>query len=756
MAMEILLMVMVILGLARISAADNDGNLLVNSDFSQGNPSEESFGWTVELAEGEKNECTVVEGHQPETYAVRIYNDERSSSGISQNVAVRPWRWYVAEVWVKSDGMYPSVVGFSLKGGRKNGVWRYKMDLYHRPKSGWRMIRVYDHSGDSERLTLWIGGDAWSGELLLSEPVVRECSQVEALSYHPKPADRHPAYGGPPIDPEKGLPGYAFLRADVRRVARDFPNALRISMDIPDPEDSEGRVALWLPAGIRFLKLRPHGGGKRPPKVTDLSGGTDARGGMYLELHTGPGESNLLIESDLEPGERATGYVYYEWNGGFQLPRPVAFEGVELPKVTAPRRIVTALDVYGAAYLNWENFKPGLDGREAMVRDMKRLGFNRLQLWGGDPRPYASMGLQGATSYGGSFSVDAEKYPESVAVALNGERTKVMCPSYRGPGFKTNPWLERLRDTAAITSAVNLDDEVYLMSGVGPVICFDDRCIKRWKEWVSEHKPGLAGITPREFFKRAHNYPEHYEAWLRFRCDLVAERFGILRQVFHEAVKKSGVKTTPEPELGAFTGEEMLMGLSSIEALSGALDFISPMIYLNGDGVRKEVAKIAPISGGKLVVCLAPGYGNSPPGDARSQVLETVMGGARGFVAWNYDIGPMTTGHLADMSEAIKMFSPVEDIILDGELQPGYAADTESANLLARKQGDETVLLVSDYTPGGARAKVTVPGQASLEVVDLFTDEVVARLDTRKRTFEVKLRRDFQARLYHLRPAGSS
>ena len=33
------------------------------------------------------------------------------------------------------------------------------------------------------------------------------------------------------------------------------------------------------------------------------------------------------------------------------------------------------------------------------------------------------------------------------------------------------------------------------------------------------------------------------------------------------------------------------------------------------------------------------------------------MGGAKGFVAWNLDIGPITTGHLADMSEAVKMLA---------------------------------------------------------------------------------------------------
>ena len=380
------------------------------------------------------------------------------------------------------------------------------------------------------------------------------------------------------------------------------------------------------------------------------------------------------------------------------------------------------------------------------------MGFNRLQIWGGDARPYSELGMDAGTSYGGSFSVDMEKYPDSAAVTLDGKRqAKVMCPSYRGPGLTENPWLQRLKETAAISSSVNLDDEVYLMSGVGPTICFCERCVERWGKWISGQRPQLAGVAPLAFFKRAHKYPEHYEAWLRFRCDLVAERFGILRQVFQEAVKESNVKTTPQPELGAFTGEEMLVGLSSIEALSRNLDFISPMIYRAGDGVRQEMAKLSPLSGGKLVVCLAPGYNISPPGDARSQVLESVMGGAKGFVAWNLDIGPITTGHLADMSAAIRMLAPVENIILDGELESGYVADKKSTHLLARKQGEESVLLVSDYSPGVVQVTLTVPGQSGRKIVDLYTGQVVARLTSTERTFVVTLRRHFQARLFHLR-----
>ncbi|MCH2114820.1 MAG: hypothetical protein MK171_07925 [Pirellulales bacterium] len=736
-----------------LSATAYAGNLIVNGDFSQGKPGNEVFGWTLDLAEDQPGGCKVVEGRDAESRDLRLFNDKRGESFVSQTVAVRPWRWYVAEVWVNTDQMVSPDARVYLKNGRKRGQWQYYMDHFHKPPSGWRVIRAFDHSGDSDQLTLEIGGTGFSGALLIGQPVVRECSLVEAVSYHFKPNPRRPGIYGPPVNAQKGQPGYAFLRSNVRRVARDFPNALRISMDLPESEDGDPRISLWLPPGVRFLKLRPHGGGKRPPKVTKLPMGAHAPGGQHLELFTGRGEGNLLVESDLDPGERATGYVSYEWNGGYQLPRPVFFEGVELPSIAAPKRIVTALDAYSAAYLNWENLRPNLTGQEAMVRDLQRMGFNRLQLWGGDPRPYAQLGIEAGSSYGGSFAVDPKKFPESGAVTFGGERSaEVMCPSYRGPGFVENEWIEQLKKTAAVSSSVNLDDEVYLMSGIGPEICFCDRCISRWNTWLGTHQPGLNDISPQEFFQRAHRYPKHYEAWLRFRCALVAERYGILREIFLEAVKQSGVKTTPAPEFGAFTGEEMLIGLSSVGALSGVLDFISPMIYRDANGVREEVHELAPLSQGKLVVCLAPGYNISLPGDARSQVLEAVMGGAKGFVAWNLDIGPITTGHLADMSEAIKMFAPVEDVILDGEVDLGYVADRDSTNLLARKQGDERVLLVSDYSPGARQIMVTVLGQSQLQVIDLFSDEVVASLNATERSFAVNVRDYFQARLFHLKP----
>ncbi len=128
--------------------------------------------------------------------------------------------------------------GILLRGGTRIGNWQHNNDYFYAPKTGWRLIRVYDHSGNAESMTLSIGGRGdWSGDLYMSEPVVREVSLAEAVIHHPKVLKHSPLNNGFPLHFEigKGLPGYAYLRNNVRRMAKDFPNALRITTDLPTP-----------------------------------------------------------------------------------------------------------------------------------------------------------------------------------------------------------------------------------------------------------------------------------------------------------------------------------------------------------------------------------------------------------------------------------------------------------------------------------------------------------------------------------------
>jgi hypothetical protein len=713
-------------------------NLLVNSDFKLGTPGEADFAWDLELAKEQKSEAVVVEGRQPGTTAICLRHDELGGSEIRQKIQVQPWRWYFAQMWVNSERM--AAFGFSpsinLEGGRSVAGVHFHDDTFQWPKKGWRRLQVIAHSGDRDTITLHMGGDQWSGELLFAEPVVRECSIVEAASYYPSVSNRHPSLYGPPLDPERNQHGYAFQTGDVCRVAPGYPNPLVIigQMNAKAPE---GRIALALPPGVRFRK---HQDSKTTPTVTEMPNGF-----QRVELPPEKSEvAKLLVDTDLEPGEEAVGYVQFEWKGGFQVPTPVRFKGIALPDVPAPKRAMVSLGINVLTPYHWD------DDQEAMVRSLKRFGFNHIETWGGDARRLHRDGMHGVTAFGGGFEVDREKNPEAVAVTFGGNRDHgLMSPSYRGPAMQ--PFIDRVKDYAKTTSAVTLDDETCLMSSMSPGIGFHPRTIDRWNQWVAEHEPELAGVDPKVFGRRPHKYRKHYDAWLHFRCELVAERYAILREAFHKAVEESGVKTTERTMLGAYVIDDPLVSLHSNKALALVLDYVANMVYKDGEGVREAVARLAPVTGKKLVIAISPGYQISPPGDARSQVLEAVMGGSQGVLAWGYYMG-MTTGHLADMSDAVKMFGPVEDVILDGTIQDGYSCETDSVNLLARKLGDVRVLLVSDYSPRPRRAIVTVPGDTELEVADLFTDQVVARLDSRNRNFSATLRRDFAARLYRLQP----
>jgi hypothetical protein len=464
------------------------------------------------------------------------------------------------------------------------------------------------------------------------------------------------------------------------------------------------------------------------------------RGFQRVELP--PASHKLVVDTDLKPGEEAVGYVQCEWKGGFQCPVPVRFKGIAFPRVSPPKRAVVRLGFDSNTVYHWNN------DDAAMVRGLKCFGFNSLEIWSNNPSGYSRHGIDGLTTEGNGFYAD-DKYPEALAVTLAGNPTKLVSPSYRGPALQAH--IDRVKSWATFSSALTLDDEVH--STQSPVICFHPRTIERWDQWVAAHEPPLAGVHPRVFAKRPHKYRKHYDAWLQFRCDLVAERYGILRNEFHKAVKASGVKTSQRPMLGAYISDSPLIMMYSNKSLAPVLDYLCNMVYQDAAGVRREVARLAPVSGKKLVLAISPGYQFSPPGDTRSGVLEAVMGGSQGFVAWGYGHG-MNTGHLADMADAVRMFGPVEDIILDGTIQDGYTCDRDSVNLLARKQGDAAVLLVSDYSPRPGQVTVSVPGDQPLLVKDLYTGQEVGKLTRQQRRFQVELRRDFTARLYYLGPAS--
>ncbi len=744
MRLRMMVLMLALVSVVAVGSGAFAQNLLSNADFKAGKPGEASFGWTFDLAKGQKSECAVVAGRKPGTSAIRLYNDELGASFVSQEIKVQPWRWYAADVWVNTEGMalFDFAPTISLSGGR--GVagesWIYD-SVNGWPQKGWRKLTALAHSGDNERLTFKVGGGGiagagagWSGDILICEPVVRECSLVEAASHYPGVNNRHPTLYGLAPDPAKNQQGSVIQRGDICRVAPDFPNSLYLygsrNNDAP-----EARISLVLPPGVRFLKLTARNAAKLTPTET-------ANGFQRVELPAATGQ--LIVKSTLKPGEQAIGYVQFEWKGGFQTPSPVLFVGVAKPRIIPPKRAVVYLGIGGGDIYYWNDDVPKL------CRDLKGFGFNHLEIWGGDPRGFYKNGMVGVTAPGASGGPrPSGMNQEGQAVRIDGQPCgeDIVSPSYRGPGLKY--YIDQLRHVATMSSMVLLDDENYGCSAQSPAIGFEPATVERWGKWVAERHPELPQVDFKAFTKQPHKYMGHYYAYLDFRSELIAEMYGIWRDEFHKAVKETGVKTSPKPVFGAYVGDDPIHSLTLNKSLAKYVDLVANMVYDDAPGVRKTVARLAPGTGKKLVVAISPGYQMSPPGDTRSAVLEAVMGGSQGIIAWGYYMG-MDTGHLADMADAVRMFSQVEDTILDGAVQTGYRCSNVNTNISARKLGKQSALLVSDYTPNPGVVKVTVPGIEPLVVKDLFTGNVIAKLTKIQRSFPVELRRDFCARLYSL------
>jgi len=112
---------------------------------------------------------------------------------------------------------------------------------------------------------------------------------------------------------------------------------------------------------------------------------------------------------------------------------------------------------------------------------------------------------------------------------------------------------------------------------------------------------------------------------------------------------------------------------------------------------------------------LTPGDAGPIPGDAfKWSILESYCNGARGVLFWS--ARSWDAEYLIAYSDAIRAITPVEDIIMDGQLI-GDAAQVETpGHLSGMKNDNKMVLLVSDYQHAGngtlqLKLQLKVPSQ---------------------------------------------
>jgi len=171
-------------------------------------------------------------------------------------------------------------------------------------------------------------------------------------------------------------------------------------------------------------------------------------------------------------------------------------------------------------------------------------------------------------------------------------------------------------------------------------------------------------------------------------------------------------------------------------------------LELIGDRVRADRA-ILPRS--DVLPWLTPGDAGVFPGEMfRYALLECFANGARGLHFWSGRL--WDTELLTAYARVIRNVAPVEDIIVEGDLLTGAAAEP-ATRVSGMRRGHQMFLLVADYwkPPGTKAVKVTIPVDVESRVIDLDAGRDVALIKPDQNCFTVELDREL-ARVFHVQP----
>ncbi|MDH7568892.1 MAG: hypothetical protein QHJ73_04840, partial [Armatimonadota bacterium] len=306
-----------------------------------------------------------------------------------------------------------------------------------------------------------------------------------------------------------------------------------------------------------------------------------------------------------------------------------------------------------------------------------------------------------------------------------------LCPSYRGPAYQAE--LQRLRREAALARPTLLTADIELWTWTGPVDAPKcERCkadfarsgLKDWKEW---------------------QVAKGVEIWR----DLVT--------AVREGAREGG---GPVPEVGGydFRPGEPYQFFWSVDRLYpewihgsevSTYSALEPYhLALIGDEVRRDRKALGRSD---VIPWLTPGDAGVFPGWAfRDALLECFANGARGLLFWSSRV--WDTECLAAYADAIRVVTPVEDVIVEGDLLTDATAQPP-IRLCGMRKGDDVFLLAADYA-GKARVpvQIKVPIAKECVVEDLETGKEVARIRPNASLFTVQFVRP-GARPFRVRPA---
>ena len=416
----------------------------------------------------------------------------------------------------------------------------------------------------------------------------------------------------------------------------------------------------------------------------------------------------LHMKTSLAPGESTEGYFYASASGVSQTPQKLQIVSTSIPQCSRrPKRLLAGLGFYGLRHIKkWPEIydlmlRCGANTislrEDSNVEDMRKVVDRARELG-----MYVKVN-EAPAGTGKFIRMD----PEGRVSGIDGSRSDIICPSYRGAAFEAEK--KQLTDYAlAGASIVFWDTETWNRRE----FCFCDRCIKLFEQFFRKNAPDKSWKSPKEFELNPGANADYHELWKRFKVELGAEYFGEFVREYRRKLAASGNERNMTPPgvpplfglYGVWPGRGIYHQFMRYEEFAAAnvLNIAMPCYYVGGDAAEagRGVRKVrAAMGNSRIVPFITGGASAEYETDAvtlKHIMLEIFLNGAMGFAVWPY-LG-WDAEDLKALSETMNLVRPLEDIIVDGKIMTGLQVNNNTATVVGMELDNRGAILISDYS----------------------------------------------------------
>ena len=420
-------------------------------------------------------------------------------------------------------------------------------------------------------------------------------------------------------------------------------------------------------------------------------------------------------EDNFQAGRKLSCKYYLEYNGKKQLVETLPLRTLNLKSTKAFKTILI-----GPAGGNTRSFYEEFPD---IAKNMVFNGMNVINGWHAYPKRDGEswkkfrnqcinnkIRIIGEHSpFFGTFGIKDKKFR---AVSLKGKSVyhrPALSINEESTSFRQN--LEHLTESGrqGLTGMV-LDDENFNQKKDD--FDYNPLTIEKFKKYALEHN--INYVDPKLIIKDKKKYAAEYKAWVDFKCDSMVEMYSKFQKAYLKGVSEApssstfGEKIFIAQILKNRTPEESkINSYWDYKKLAAVCNYISPMIYTY-QGI-KDSAQVGDIIEmynkyiGKKVIaptllCEHGGFGDVDMTQKKMfkyQIIESLMQQSKIILFWygSSVYNPVNTQYI---SEAIRLTSPYEDIILNGKEYKG-ASSAKWVRIKGLKLGNKILLYVSNY-----------------------------------------------------------